>query len=391
MSDVQPGRCANKTTAAAVLGEFFFNAKTQHENLGDAIISRELLNLLDDYGIIHVLAQNDTPEDFLELIEAHRRTCYQSPFQFIATLITKAFKSLWNRSFNKSKTSVYYVLNPGGFSGDLSSKGVVFQIALVLIYAFLWVLRVRVVRLGASAGPFSPGRAKIERIKSMFMYKNTVRDSLSMNYAKKIGLRHVEFFPDMAFMLKPITNSRITGVSLTEPYAVFSFRSESKYLHYDASIETVIQRCIQNISEMQGLDRVYASQVSYDRLRNRDLSNTLKNIEGDSYIVDDLASDDYLRLYRDARVVMSNRLHVLLFALRQGIPAFAVVDPQLNPKIVGIYEDLGCDDLIISITNPVIPQQLPDPHQFMKRTQEVFDSRSVQAHRDLPTMLNVST
>lgn len=66
--------------------KFYFNSKTQFENFGDAVISRELLKLAGTQGEIHILAK-DTPENFLQIIDDKSYVKYKSSFIFVISIL----------------------------------------------------------------------------------------------------------------------------------------------------------------------------------------------------------------------------------------------------------------------------------------------------------------
>src|SRR5690606_23766489 len=51
-------------------------------------------------------------------------------------------------------------------------------------------------------------------------------------------------------------------------------------------------------------------------------------------------------IYRRCATVVSNRLHALLLAAHNGARPLALIDPQSDSKILGIFQDAGWEDLV---------------------------------------------
>lgn len=360
---------------------FFFCAKTQYQNLGDVIINREVLKLLEPYGDIH-LDEGGMPTSYLDKLK-HIRIArrYDSQATFISQLFLLAIKRL----FNPGLPQVYYVLNPGGFTGMGADniKSILKQFVLIFIYFVLFVLGVRIIRLGASYDNLSPLKVWLERIKSHFMFANTLRDQEALQYAGKIGLKKTSFFPDMAFMLKPHPGKLMVHPVDQQPYVVLSFRSGEKDQAYDHKLTTALQALF---ADSAHLTKVFSSQVFFDIGWNAVLANKLQ-VAGEKVVLDYNDEDQLFPVYREATAVYSNRLHVLLFAMRQGVPAFPVVDLEKNVKITGIYQDLGLSGMLIDINDPGNIKTPAVPENYKGLVASYFNDRQVSASDHLYALL----
>lgn len=52
--------------------------------------------------------------------------------------------------------------------------------------------------------------------------------------------------------------------------------------------------------------------------------------------------------YGEARMVISNRLHVLLLTMSSGGLPIALLEHEEHSKIAGLYEDIGLKDLVMN-------------------------------------------
>lgn len=361
---------------------FFFSAKTQHENLGDAVINRELLRELVKYGLVE-MNDGNMPTSFIEFVKVDGVNSQCSSLNFYSKLLTKSLKSL----LFISRKKIYYVLNPGGFSGGVSGFGYFRQFFLILMYALLKIIGVRIIRLGASAGPYTEARLIIEKIKSALMHKNTIRDSVSYEYLASRNFRAIERFPDWAYMLKKIEAPEQRGEQLN---VICSFRSERKINGYDEAVNNTLHAILNFNKQLPKHHWSCVSQVDFDVERNGQIAAWLKSRGMQVTELSGLNEQDYFALYHGAQYVFSNRLHVLLFALRQGAVAYAVVDPAVNTKIVGIYQDMGLSDLVIDINSP--PQELNLLMQeiFEGQIDKIFSLKQHEISEQLKNILQVN-
>nr|MCU0537984.1 hypothetical protein [Hydrococcus sp. Prado102] len=107
------------------------------------------------------------------------------------------------------------------------------------------------------------------------------------------------------------------------------------------------------------------------RMNTSDASNLSKaatlniSVEGGM-----LAYGDYL--------IFSNRLHVLMFAMRCDSIPIAVIDAAKEEKIVGIFSDAGLKRLILDIDKEpfnvsILPEIAANSHQIKEEIAACFD------------------
>lgn len=308
--------------------KFYFNSKTQFENFGDAVISRELLKLARTKGEIHILAKN-TPEDFLKIIDHESYIKHRSNLGFIISIISCLFKGI----------NIYYLLNPGGFGGGVNKKEIIKQNFIILIYAILSLFGVKLIRLGASLTNLSDKKGKLESRKSNYIHYNSYRDNLSMEIAKKNNIRTNDCFPDMAFLISTHLekNKEKNGI-------ILSFRNRNESIVYD-----VLKKSIDKISFLQNEKILFSSQVDFDFSFNKDLERLFTSNGYDASEINFSDKELYFELYKNTKLVLSNRLHVLLFSLVSGTRAIAMIEQEHDEKIIGIFKDLGLESLICDL------------------------------------------
>lgn len=98
----------------------------------------------------------------------------------------------------------------------------------------------------------------------------------------------------------------------------------------------------------------------------------------------DVAGGDEAELlahYRRADLVVSNRLHVLLFSLSQGTPVLAVTDGAADTKIAGILGDIGLQDAVVDLGRPRMPGTLVVPPEVADALTRFADNRRLGRER----------
>jgi polysaccharide pyruvyl transferase WcaK-like protein len=320
---------------------FFINAKTQHENLGDALITRELVNLARRQGPVSVLAVG-VPEHFrrtLDLTESETVTT-------VSGFVVRMLKAVVMRKVNGGWVSgaVFYLLNPGGFEGEFSVGQTLRQCGLVATYVLLRLLGVRLMRVGCSLGPFGPRRLLIERLKARLLHSFTARDPISIEYAQANKLGLPVYFPDLAFLRPSPAQQRTAG---STPVIGISFRQLKGDPQYDAKIDTMLARLV--ATAPHGARYLVVTQVGFDQGRNREIAQRLGIAPHCDFVNVASDLDAAEAAYRGTDIVFSNRLHVLLIAMRQGARTIGLLERDKNRKIVGIFELLGLGHCIWDI------------------------------------------
>lgn len=320
---------------------FFYLLRTQYENLGDRIINRECLALLRGYGTVRVNVVG-VPQDFVAGLSLSPGEACAAGGTFYRELFAARLAG----------EVVYLVLVPGAVMG---AAQFVRQTVLVVGYAALKALGVRIIRIGASLGPFTPLRLQMERWKARMMAFIGLRDRRSLDYAREHGFPNAAPFRDFAFMLP--TQLRRTGAEGGP--LVLSFRAEDSD-ELDA-IAVSISRFLARIDPEATRPLTIASQVERDRLTGRALAARVAGGRPVGYL--DAADGEPALFdgYAGSAGVLSNRLHVLMFALSVGAPVRGLVHPTRNRKIIGLFEDAGLGDRLVEITDPDAVDAVPWP------------------------------
>lgn len=301
----------------------YFRVNTQFQNLGDALINRELIKLISSKKLSYVCIDG-VPKNFLKNLDIKNNKCklYKSTVRFFLSLI---FSRLAGNRVN-------LFTNPGGYSGRLSKKSFLFALIMIVIYASLKLIGIKIHRIGVSYTNLMISQKFILRIQSKLLSTNYVRDSISREEAELNKINISGVVPDLAFCL----NVQDSSPEQNFDY-VISLRESSRNNDLIEWLDAFFKKYEGKI--------LLCFQVEFDESFQHQLASkfaefnpTIKNL---TYSI-----AENVEIFRTCKYVLSNRLHVLLLAMSAGCTPIALVNPVQNKKITGIFIDNGLDEYI---------------------------------------------
>src|SRR5262249_888424 len=157
------------------------------------------------------------------------------------------------------------------------------------------------------------------------------RDSESLGYAKSIGVRRPEFFPDLAWLLPKAGTEAARGNDV-----VISFRESTNLTErspwYRERLISTLDQVLAQLLARTGRKLIVAHQVDYDRDFCRDLYRRYSSLYPSVLVENKLDLRSMGDIYRRASWVVSNRLHVLLFGMLHGAAPLGVSDASKHRK-----------------------------------------------------------
>lgn len=315
----------------------FLSVKTQFENVGDALITRELVNLTAVNAKTFVDLSR-CPPSFrvtLGLEEDEKVTSY-------VKLGSLKLLGMMLRSRLTGRTTFYF-LPPGGRGEELSLGEYLRGRAANVLLGFLNLIGVRICHIGISYDHLGPRHASLVRARTRHLAVHAVRDRLTAKHLEALGVRVDDILPDLAVNRFPAPAKG----SRTGPETVaFSFRRD-KYL---GRARTIVDAAREVVAELPSHSRVkVVSQVARDEPFMRELCDAL-NGRGDVMFEFHSCHSSITmcqEVYADCDRIYSNRLHALLLAASVGVLPIALVDADADAKIVGTLEHLGLDKHIV--------------------------------------------
>ncbi len=313
---------------------YFISARTQFDNLGDALINDVLFSIARSKGILHLDCKN-VPKNYKQVTGITQAETYNNTWQFYQKMF----------SLRLAGHDVTYLLKPGHiFTISDSVKQIIRDCATICIFAFLNLIKIKIKRFGASLSPFSPISLVMEKIKASLSTTISYREHYSRQFLEKHHFKNTIFCPDLLFYpdyqcFKSLQKEKIK--------IAFSFRASPLKEGHDNAYMHAIEEFIKTIAQDNHYELIAVSQVSRDKTFQEKLINvTHKNIK--HYIYDGTqAGREYIaQAYQDADVIISNRLHGLLNAMIYGCHPVAFVT-QENHKVTGVLETANLNHLIL--------------------------------------------
>jgi len=318
----------------------FMSVKTQFDNLGDALINRELARLISAHAA--------TTIDFSRCPDSFRQAMKLEASSNIRPLARFGYVRLLARMTTAAMagTQCYFFLNPGGLGRRPLSRKQLRSGSLNNL--LLWALRslgVRVCLLGVSYDPLDSKSLKLTRERASLLHRLVVRDEASATYLRSVGIRVDAIMPDLSFGLYqedgPSNKDR--------PTIAFSFR-------FDGLGARQIEAFVTAVMGHFGPEYRFAfvAQVGRDVGPMRSLEAVCQEATGfqtNFYAcIDDIAKMG--QYYAGCRAIFSNRLHALLLAAHASAAPVAAIDRTCDGKIIGLFDDMDLSDRIISLNDP---------------------------------------
>jgi polysaccharide pyruvyl transferase WcaK-like protein len=326
-----------------------FRAKISHKNLGDQLINKILLNHLRRYGTL-VVDDREVPRWYCEqlnLKDNERLSNYSNTFHLF--IIKLFLNSLTSKNYSKK---LFYVKTPGSYQGNIRNlKRLVKEYFYHIIYSLIGV---HVCCFGISVGPFSKNRELFEKLIANSMFFYSVRDSVSDAYARRIGIKKVFRFPDLA-LLADFNYQQNVDENTNKDYVIFSFRDSSKKHLGPVYDKRQFLSCLDKIADLVSTkwDKkiLFTYQVKGDDSFCRFLYERYKNTYKVDFFDEMLNENNMQSLYSKSFLTFSNRLHVLIFSGIFGAMPVAVIDSDRYAKITGIFKDMKLSKAVIDISD----------------------------------------
>lgn len=348
----------------------FLYIESQFDNLGDALINRELLKLMAEHaevtaGIscVPLSFQKMMGLDFLNSLKLDRT---RGRSGFLLHILSKALRG----------QRCYLFLSPGGWIGELDGRLNLRSWVHTFLYYVLALCGVKICQVGISYEDLGFKLSLMLRSRSRAMHSHYVRDPLSRKIMTDMSVRIDGICPDLAFYA-------FDNKAPTNPDAVtFSFRADQ----YSGQLDD-IKQFVALFLDYYGVERpVYiVSQVKKDDRYNTELADWLAEKYGIHAQVD-IGSEviaDTEAFYRRSSIMVSNRLHSLLLAGSVGNAMIAAPITQHNKKIMALFEEIGFEHHVFTASDM---QTKATPVLLERLCGEVFDAsekkRALSEHFD---------
>lgn len=329
--------------------QFFYNPYTQYENLGDALIAKNLLTILSEKGSIK-LNTSSVPTNFLDIIKNDKCESIPSSFSFLLAPFLLRLKG----------KQAGFVFKPGHLYGGSAGIGGAKGFAFKMFYVFLLNLfGVKIYKTGVSIGPFDGLYLKYEKYVSKVSTFYGVRDDYSLEYAKQNNFKNFQRIADLGYFHEqtniPKSNIEQGYRSLCFTFRSFSSLSLSEQEQAD-KLALIIKQVFDDKPEITSVNCVTQVQRDYDF--NTLIINALNKlgVNVNSNYKYDITLDSYNKIaniYSSCDLMLSNRLHALIYASDYGATPVAIGDPVENFKVKYVLDDFQGDSCFLDVNNSV--------------------------------------
>ncbi|SFW65290.1 Polysaccharide pyruvyl transferase [Sinomicrobium oceani] len=311
-----------------------FIVATQYDNVGDLLINKCLIDELSNYADVYLDTKN-VPDSFKEKLLFGTQNVFE-----LDELTPYSFKGVGVANLFFSRTGITHVFkSPGPFGSGGDTKKFLRNILIGLIF-FAFRLK--------STKSFLVGndllhKHKLDKIGARFFSTSTekilCRSHNNIEELKSLGIKNVNYIPDMCFGLKtePIHNleKKKIGISFR------NLKDEKLHEYIVTSINNLI-----TYYKNSDVEIVFFHQVKSDFIYTKELYEIFQSNKNISFEERCLEWED-LSFYNDFRLVLSNRLHVLLLGLvYEAIPIGVLNSDSKTMKIFNIFKGIGIDNLL---------------------------------------------
>lgn len=319
--------------------------KTAFENVGDALINKQMIELLAQNSSIEVDISR-VPNDFLKSLSLDNIDGVKLRKSGLLMLLINMIRNriTGNRTI--------FMMMPGGNRGEKSIPKYLINRSYNQFLKFLKFLNIELFQIGVSFENLGPRYAKIIKERSKLLSKLLVRDHVSAEYLSKNMIQYDGILPDLAFNLPYDFKSLQTNIASNSRKSIaFSFRTGEDFLSKCDIIEIVSSV----IETRPGLNFKFVSQVEEDAEFMLELSRLMQKNYGVKTSHENFTGilDHYISIYGDCQIIFSNRLHALLLGASAGAKPAAVLRPDHDMKIRGVLKAISLNERIFEAESDI--------------------------------------
>ena len=315
----------------------FVRLRTQFDNVGDALITRELMRQIAARSDVWADASNCPAAFVAEVTAVPGNVRIVKRFGSAQLYVRLVLAALAGRR-------CFHFLLPGGLTGEKSRAAAMRAQVQTTVLGLLRHLGVTTCQVGASCTNLGPRYRGVIAARSRVLDAHYVRDSGTRAYLSTFGAHVDGIVPDLALGLYRLPHANDARRS----WAALSFRLDGPRGRQTGRI-TALADAVARHQLAAGRCKV-VSQVRRDDVPMRALAGELArrhpSLEVEFVPVDSI--DACVRAYEDVHTLFSNRLHALLVAAYAGAVPVAVIDAQLDAKVSGLFDELGLADYVVT-------------------------------------------
>lgn len=316
----------------------FFSINTQFDNVGDALINRELVKLAADQGPVMVNLSRCPPR-FRETLGLDNL-----PNVTIVDGSSVLFREMFKHRM-KAGIPVFF-LKPGAYLGGLGASFLPKGIAIIFFQLLMTLLGTKICQIGVSYERLTPFHSWFLRVRRPLLFAHYVRDEKSFAYAMDQGLKPDGIKPDLAFNIY----DKYTETQGEPKTIAMSFRTDQYPEQYD-HVASLVRWLLAKL-KAYGPEQVrFVAQVKRDIAPAQQLAEIVG--KGFAIKTEVITCFDSVtaceQAYAGCDLIVSNRLHSLLIGGSQCSKVLGCTSGTVNEKIIGLFNTLDLRDHLISI------------------------------------------
>ncbi|WP_439559409.1 polysaccharide pyruvyl transferase family protein [Dyadobacter sp.] len=334
--------------------------------MGDLLINKCLIDEVAKYGTVYLDTKN-VPSHFKDVLLEHSNT------RELSEISNTSFKGQGALLFPLKRNLKFDHIfkSPGPSNGVRSLTG------LLTSMVFYSIFSINKLRNGKSylVGVDFQAKNRLDKIVqamlSSALEKIMVRSKRNEQSLLSRGISNVRYYPDLCFLMKQRVsisiNKRKIGVSfrdLTDPA-----------LNLDIADAA---RVLVNFYSSRGFEVHFFYQVDRDYAFTKSLFE-MHDKNPSVFFKENVLKWEELDYYSDMRIVLSNRLHVLLLAqMHECIPIGLLKKNMKTDKIQNIYESIGLSHLMLtSLQSDFLLQQEENYDSEVTRIRSVNEEQNL--------------
>jgi polysaccharide pyruvyl transferase WcaK-like protein len=323
----EPASRTSSETKERHSGLILFSLATQFENLGDCVINEIVIKKLSERSKVVVLTGGAPKWLLTRLAGIDSITLCSQWFAFAISPLQHPRSSGRRVLFFK----------PGHFAARSGPRALSRLAAVYVLCAFLRWRKWSIARIGVSVEAGSWLESQVQaRLGRLFSFYG-VRDLQSRQQAAQWGIRSAAYAPDLAFLLQGPSSC----TQHQRRHLALSFRNR-KWMKMNFGAR--LARAIGGVRS-RGLEPLLVDQVLHDGLLAQEMQAKLRcDLVSFRQTTESAAS--VFAAYESSVLVVSNRLHSLLFGWSRGTIPLALVCPQEDKKIIELFKSLGLEMLL---------------------------------------------
>jgi polysaccharide pyruvyl transferase WcaK-like protein len=350
--------------------QVYYAALTQFENVGDALINRELLRALSRRANVYCYV-GQCPRDYVAQLEQPGSVeVDRSLNRMLVDLAIAGLNSLGRSPLQRP----VLLATPGDVNGSISLNNALKGVT----YAMLRALGVRIWRLGVSFTHLSRPRAAAEEFALRFMERIAVRDSSSADFVRSSGVEP-HSLPDLSFLL-PFAD--VVKAPERRQVAI-SFRDQDLSETEATKLMTKVLSLCSFVGD-QGFTPVLTVQVA----RDLQFAKQVQAAASGHLPIRVLKTIQEAEVFYDECILaLSNRLHVLLLAASRACLPLAALREGHNQKIRVLFDDVGFGDRMVDWNvswEQAVESTLQNRSNILERVSNAFElkAREINSYLD---------